>query len=311
MLDLNLIRIDGGTQSRVELNEETYLDYAEAMLAGAKFPGVTVFYDGASYWLADGFHRFFAVQEAGFHEIEADIRQGTQRDAVLFSVKANAAHGLKRSNADKRKAVETMLADEEWRTWSDRKIAEACGVGHQLVAQVRSSLDESSSEKTTERTYTTKHGSTAVMQTANIGKSARFQGKPKKVPAKKWIDAEIKAADAGKRVAELEQENADLREREPTAEAPPAYSELDRAHDQIADLQAALALATMGDVSEDDKHQAATLITELRADLKTANAELSAVKSSRDFLMEENTQMKRQMALQRREIDKLRTGAGA
>lgn len=139
----------------------------------------------------------------------------------------------------------------------------------------------------------------------------KYHGKPKKVPAKKWIDAEIKAADAGKRVAELEQENAGLREREPVAEAPPVYSELDRAHDQIADLQAALAIATMGDVSEEDKQQAATLIAELRADLKTANAELSAVKSSRDFLMEENTQMKRQMALQRREIEKLRSGAGA
>ncbi|MBH2008230.1 MAG: ParB-like nuclease domain-containing protein [Xanthomonadaceae bacterium] len=294
MLSLDLIRTDGGTQSRVELNEETYLDYAEAMLAGAKFPAVTVFHDGASYWLADGFHRFFAVQEAGLHEIEADIRQGTQRDAVLFSLGANGSHGQRRTNADKRKAVETLFADAEWSAWSNTEIARACSVSEGMVRSLRKNEVTSAPA---ERTYTTKHGTEAVMQTANIGKSAKFKGKPKKGPK---ADA-IRAA-----LAEAAEQH-----RSPQAEAAPEYSELDRAHDQIADLQAALAIATMGDVSEEDKQQATALIAELRADLKTASAELSAVKSTRDFLMEENTQMKRQMALQRRELEKLRSGAGA
>lgn len=137
MLDLNLIRTDGGTQSRVALSEDTYLDYAEAMLAGATFPPVVVFHDGSAYWLADGFHRFFAVQEAGRNEIDADVRKGTRRDAVLFSLKANGTHGLSRSNADKRKAVATILEDAEWSAWSDRKIAEEIGVSVPFVSSVR------------------------------------------------------------------------------------------------------------------------------------------------------------------------------
>ena len=47
-------------------------------------------------------------------------------------------------------------------------------------AFVKRSLCESQSEKPTERTYTTKHGTTAVMNTANIGKTDR----PALAPAK-------------------------------------------------------------------------------------------------------------------------------
>ena len=59
------------------------------MRDGAKFPPVTVF-DGENNWLSDGFHRFYA----GLEEIEADVRQGTLRDAKLFSMSANAVHEL-------------------------------------------------------------------------------------------------------------------------------------------------------------------------------------------------------------------------
>lgn len=137
MLELDQIRIDGGTQSRVELSQETVAEYAQAFQAGADFPAVVVFFDGVSYWLADGFHRYFGALNAGESAIAAQVINGTQRDAVLHSLKANATHGLKRTNADKRKAVETLLQDAEWATWSDRKIAEVCGVGHPFVAAIR------------------------------------------------------------------------------------------------------------------------------------------------------------------------------
>ena len=171
-LKLAAIRIDGGTQSRAELNQATVSEYAEAMTEGSKFPPVTVFFDGVDHWLGDGFHRFFGAKNIGALDIDADVRDGTKRDAVLFSLGANAHHGLRRTNADKRKAVETLLSDAEWAKWSDRQIAKACGVGHPFVASVRGSLESDSSEKSAERTYTTKHGTTAVMKTENIGKAA-------------------------------------------------------------------------------------------------------------------------------------------
>jgi len=68
-------------------------------------------------------------------------------------------------------SVTMLLPDEEWAAWSDREIARRCAVGHQLVAAVRRSLDESSSEDTPPRTYTTKHGTEATMRTENIGRA--------------------------------------------------------------------------------------------------------------------------------------------
>lgn len=96
----------------------------------------------------------------------------------------------------------------------------------------------------------------------------------------------------------------------PAVEPPaPEYTELDAARDQIADLQAALALANMGDVLEADRTQAAELIEQLQGEVKGLSAQLRAVTSSRDFLMQENAQMKQQLAAQRREIDRLKAVA--
>jgi hypothetical protein len=75
------------------------------------------------------------------------------------------AHDLRRTNEDKRRAVLTLLQDEEWTQWSDREIARRCGVSHQMVAPIRSSLVVATSE----RIVTTKHGTVTTMNTVNIG----------------------------------------------------------------------------------------------------------------------------------------------
>lgn len=134
------IRTDGGTQSRAGLNEATVDEYAEAIEAGAKFPPMVVFYDGEHNWLADGFHRHAGYVKAGVEMVGADVRQGTVRDAILYSVGANATHGLPRTNADKRRAVETLLRDEEWSARSDNWIAKQCCVSQPFVGKLRSQL---------------------------------------------------------------------------------------------------------------------------------------------------------------------------
>ncbi|PSB49538.1 ParB/RepB/Spo0J family partition protein [Chroococcidiopsis sp. CCNUC1] len=139
-IELSLILTDGGTQPRASLNPELINEYAEAMTAGAKFPPAIVFYDGTSYWLADGFHRLEAAKKIESPTIAVDIRQGSRRDAVLHSVGANAIHGLRRSNADKRRAVLTLLGDREWCLWSNREVAKQCGVGEWLVRQLKEEL---------------------------------------------------------------------------------------------------------------------------------------------------------------------------
>jgi hypothetical protein len=97
--------------------------------------------------------------------MEVEVRSGCRRDAVLFGVGANQDHGLQRTNADKRKAFEILLGDEEWQAWSDREIARRVGVGHPLVASVRAEFSlESDSSETRSVTYTTKHGTVATMK---------------------------------------------------------------------------------------------------------------------------------------------------
>src|SRR4051812_32879115 len=110
------------------------------MAAGDAFPPLVVLHDGDSYWLADGFHCLAAAQALGAKTIRCDVRQGGLRDAILHACGANADHGLKRSNEDKRRAVARLLEDEEWRVWSDRAIARAARVDDKTVTKVRNQL---------------------------------------------------------------------------------------------------------------------------------------------------------------------------
>ena len=134
-LNLNAIRIDGGTQPRERIDLEVVGDYAEAIKVGIEFPPVIVFHDGAEYWLADGFHRWHAHKQAGKASIECDVRTGTLDDAKLFASGANGDHGLRRSNADKRLAVLMALGVKA--DWSDTKIAVHCGVSVTFVSSIR------------------------------------------------------------------------------------------------------------------------------------------------------------------------------
>lgn len=136
-INLKTIRIDGNTQSRVALNESAVADYVEALKGGVELPPVVVFYDGADFWLADGFHRYHAYRQDGRASIPADVHEGTNREAILYAIGANQAHGLRRTNEDKRKAVSLMLADPEWAGWSDRNIAKHCGVTQPFVSGLR------------------------------------------------------------------------------------------------------------------------------------------------------------------------------
>lgn len=166
-IHIDKIRLDGGTQSRAALNDATVSEYAEAMAdPDTVFPPITVYFDGKEYWLADGFHRLAAWRLIGRTDIPADIRQGDRRRAILHSVAANAAHGLRRTNDDKRRAVLTLLEDAEWSAWSNREVARRCGVSEGFVRSLRT---ERSDDHPQERTYTNKHGTEAVMNTSNIG----------------------------------------------------------------------------------------------------------------------------------------------
>jgi hypothetical protein len=138
-IDVAIIK-DGGAQMRTEMRAETVLEYAGDMLSGATFPPVVVYFDGTDHWLGDGYHRVEAARKIERATIEAEVREGTQRDAILHGIGANANHGLRRTQADKRRAVERLIKDPEWAQWSDRRIAQIANVDHKTVGAIRREL---------------------------------------------------------------------------------------------------------------------------------------------------------------------------
>ncbi|MBK8990144.1 MAG: ParB N-terminal domain-containing protein [Chloroflexi bacterium] len=176
LIPLNNIRRDGGTQSRASMNPQTIVEYQDALVEargqecatakGWPFPPVTVYYDGTDYHLSDGYHRTIAAAAEGWFQIPCDVRQGTRRDAVLASVAANADHGLRRNQADKRRAIETLLRDDEWGQWSDREIARRTNTTHPTVAVIRAEVEKLTGKFTSERRYTDRHGNETTMQKA-------------------------------------------------------------------------------------------------------------------------------------------------
>lgn len=140
VLPISKIKADQRAQSRVGIDQSAVLSYQLAYEAGENMPPVEVLFDGKTYWLWDGFHRLRAVQSAGLETIAVNVQPGNLKDAILKSVGANAAHGLPRSNEDKRKAVVTLLNDPEWANKSDRWLADQARVSNHLVSSVRAEL---------------------------------------------------------------------------------------------------------------------------------------------------------------------------
>jgi hypothetical protein len=134
------IRRDGDLQARVGMNEEVVEDYANCYREGVTMQPPRCFFDGAVYWLGDGFHRVEAISCTGREALVCEVSHGTRRDAVLYAAGANKTHGLRRSNEDKRNAVSILLNDSEWATWSNRRIASHCGVSDMFVGNLRREL---------------------------------------------------------------------------------------------------------------------------------------------------------------------------
>jgi hypothetical protein len=180
-LKLSDIRIDGGTQPRTEIDWELVNDYSEKVDI---LPPVIVYFDGIYYWLADGFHRYHAHLKSDVKCIKCDVLNGTVREAILYSVGANSEHGARRTNEDKRKAVLTLLKDEEWGKWSNVAIAEKCNVHRQFVAKVKDeyvnnmSISSCCVQKIIEESQPTerkfiKQGQESTMDVSNIGKKKK------------------------------------------------------------------------------------------------------------------------------------------
>ena len=269
VMNIGALVLDEKLQSRTEIDEPTIAEYTENIRGGDEFPAVLVYFDGINYYLTDGYHRYHAHKRAERVSILCEVVNGTYRDAILRATSVNSKHGMRRTAADKRKAVMTLLDDLEWMGWSNAEIARHCSVSPTTVASLRTSSP-------TEVKYKTSGG--------NIATKVKAPGRQAKA-------AEPKAQE--QKAPEIEHKKD---EQEQAA--------IDAILAENDELKARVAVVAM-DATEEEKQAATELITELREELRLTRIELEAVKINRDQYQAENSQLKKQVLAMQRQIKKL------
>jgi hypothetical protein len=168
------IRLDGGTQPRAMINQQVCDEYLERMRAGDSFPPIDVFFDGKSYWLVDGCHRLWAHRLTRPGEaIICRVFKGSLQEAQWHSYGVNKTHGLRRTNADKERAVRAAVAHPMAADKSNRQIAEHCGVSEGMVRKYRAFRDGISSVTVSKIRTVTRAGKTYRLDTTRIGRAKR------------------------------------------------------------------------------------------------------------------------------------------
>lgn len=270
VLNLGAVVLDPRLQSRTETNEQTIEDYSDAIKMGDEFPPLLVYFCGTHYWLVDGYHRYHAHKKAGKAGVTCDVVNGTFTDAVLKAASVNAKHGMRRTHADKRKAVMTLLDDFEWQRWSNIEIAEHCGVSQSFVSNLR----------------------------AESGKTAdtvKYKTATGKVMEKKKAPGRVAKEPGLKEPAKQEQPKAE--------EYDPRDELIEHLQKENDELTMNLALAHMGG-TEEQKNEAREIINGLRETVRVLEIELAAVKQSRDTFQSENSALKQQCSMYQRQLKK-------
>jgi hypothetical protein len=137
-IPIKKIERDESTQARVRTDDDVAGEYSQAILAGDHLPEPVVFFDGKKYWLGDGWHTVRGYELAHRKVVRCEVRDGSRSDAIIYAAGANTKHGLRRTSADKRRAVWLLL--QHCSGWSNRDIAHHACVSHQTVANVKEQM---------------------------------------------------------------------------------------------------------------------------------------------------------------------------
>jgi uncharacterized ParB-like nuclease family protein len=146
VIDLDKIELAAAMQARTAIRTATVQEYAEAMRAGIEFPPIDVMpVEGHEtnhlYCVIDGWHRVQAARETGATAIHAIVHpHGTESDAMWMAAAANISHGLRRTNADKARAVTLAIAAKPDATYE--QIAAQCGVSASMVASYFAAMQQ-------------------------------------------------------------------------------------------------------------------------------------------------------------------------
>lgn len=266
-IELNKIRLDGGTQPRKEIDEPLVQHYTEVLLDGKDtFPPVDLWFDGKSYWPSDGFHRYHAHKRAGFKDIEANVKEGTKRDAFLACLKANGKHGKPRTPDERRYVVQMALEDIELGEKTDVEIAIICDVSSMTVGRVRKALGLEKPVRINKKG-----------QKVDVTKIGRVKVDPPPSPPAPEYTVEDKMQEMAKEHTIIAEENAKLKDQLTIKSLP---------------------------VSETAKQEIEETIESLREEIKSLEFQLRTMTQSRNEFQSKNAEMIKQMNYWKKRAEK-------
>lgn len=132
-IEITTIKMEKAMQPRAVITTEAVEEYKEAMHNGDKLPPCVVVREGKIHWLCDGFHRVAAAKLLKLKVIKCEVVVGVRMDAIWIAAAANLKHGVRRTNADKRRAVAMALTVKP--DASLRDIGTHCAVSIEMVRQ--------------------------------------------------------------------------------------------------------------------------------------------------------------------------------
>jgi len=270
-LNLAVLRLDGDTQARLALSQEKVQEYAALMEDGEEFRPIDAFFDGSDYWLADGFHRYFATKANKKTAIAVTVHNGTLEDAQLFPFAANKGHGLPPSSADLRHCIVRMLEHPVWKGWTNTAIAKHVGASSMTVGRVKAAMSEP--EEVTEKKFLNKHGQEKTMNTAKLGRKAKPAEPPKPEP-----EPDHRVAELANTVNDLADENRKLKD--------------------------AIAIGAW-DATDIEKEDAQETITTLREEIRVLEIEVKTLRESRDMFQSRNAELMRTVKSLQAKLKKL------
>ncbi|MEV6395096.1 ParB/RepB/Spo0J family partition protein [Streptomyces sp. NPDC051907] len=129
MVDVRALRSAGSPRSAGE-----DLDHVRTLAeTQAELPPVIV--HRATMAVIDGLHRLRAAKLRGQRQIAVRFFEGDEADAFVLAVRANVAHGLPLTAADRKAAAVRIVSTHP--QWSDRLIASATGLSARTIADLR------------------------------------------------------------------------------------------------------------------------------------------------------------------------------
>ncbi len=131
VIDLPLERLRLGRPLRLEGVNEAHVRALAAL--GGRWPPIVV---SCSNWaIVDGVHRYHAAKLLNLSFIPCMICDVSDADRFVESVRRNLEQGLPLTLRDRKHAARVILGLHE--EWSDRRVAELCGIHHGTVADLR------------------------------------------------------------------------------------------------------------------------------------------------------------------------------